>query len=61
VLPPEESTSSRGVNKKRAADESRSKVAAEKKRKEEIQKAKRIVRPKPATGSKMRTAAKKSR
>ena len=61
VLPPEEGATTRGVNKKRAADESRSKAAAEKKRKEEIQKAKRVSRTKPATGSKMRTAAKKSR
>lgn len=61
VLPPEENNNSRGVNKKRAADESRNKAAAEKKRKEEIQKAKRVSNLKPATGSKMRTAAKKSR
>lgn len=61
VLPPEENTSTRGVNKKRAADESRNKTAAEKKRKEEILKAKRVSRAKPATGSKMRTAAKKTR
>ncbi|MCR2746015.1 ribonuclease R [Limnobacter parvus] len=61
VLPPEENSNSRGVNKKRAADESRSKAAAEKKRKEEIQKAKRVSNLKPATGSKMRTAAKKPR
>lgn len=61
VLPPEENSNSRGLNKKRAADESRNKAAAEKKRKEEIQKAKRVSNLKPASGSKMRTAAKKSR
>jgi len=61
VLPPEESSSTRGVNKKRAADESRNKTAAEKKRKEEIQKAKQVSRAKPASGTKIRTAAKKSR
>ena len=61
VLPPEESSATRGVNKKRAADESRNKIAAEKKRKEEIQKAKQVSRAKPASGTKIRTAAKKSR
>ncbi|HEX4856556.1 MAG TPA: ribonuclease R [Limnobacter sp.] len=61
VLPPEEGSSTRGGNKKRAASESRSKTAAEKKRKEEIQKAKRVARSKPATASKIRASAKKSR
>jgi ribonuclease R len=62
VMPPEAvspSPASRGGNKKKAAQVSRSKTEADKKRKEEIQKAKRPVRSQPSAGAKMRTARKK--
>jgi ribonuclease R len=63
VFPPNEnvSTSSRGVRKKQASEESRSIIKAEKIRKDGIQKAKRVGRSKSLTGPKIPTVAKKSR
>ena len=62
VLPPAErggAGRTRGGNKKQAANESRTKSAAEKQRRDEIQKAKRVARAKPAAASKMRSGRKK--
>lgn len=59
ALPPP--AASRGVNKKNAASASRAKVAAEKKRKEELQKASRQARSNAGTPSKMRNTSKKTK